>query len=213
LIWPKVTCGTKFGDNHCRPLRAFMKRPRSTTKRERRYHNGNFNKNTKLPRTTYCTSGPCADRSAQNRDRHQCSVAYRAPKQKHEATRHALHSSPETTKAKLFLLHEHRFYFMLTVYVPLAQDEELDMSGHVSLPFCVRNLTPNGRRRSPSLRSPICTASSAGLDQILSSFVKEGIATLNFDEITGMRQARQSGSSNGYEDALMNLLTMSRRVK
>jgi superfamily I DNA and/or RNA helicase len=68
-----------------------------------------------------------------------------------------------------------------------------------------RNLTPNGRRRSPSLRSLICTASNAGLDQILSSFVKEGIATLNFDEITGMRQARQSGSSNGFEDALMTL--------
>jgi DNA polymerase III delta prime subunit len=42
-------------------------------------------------------------------------------------------------------------------------------------------LTPNGHRRSPSLRSLICTASNAGLDHILNSFVKEGIATLNFD--------------------------------
>jgi hypothetical protein len=144
---------------------------------------------------------PCADRSAQNRDRHQCAVACRAPKQKHEATGHSFHSTPETTKSKLFPLHEHRFSFMLKVYVPLAQDEELDMSEHVSL--CSE---PHAKRayKSSSLRSLICTASRARLDQILSSFVKEGIATPNFDEITGMRQVRQSGSSNGFEDALMN---------
>jgi Cdc6-like AAA superfamily ATPase len=46
------------------------------------------------------------------------------------------------------------------------------------LSLLYHNTPACGRRRSTSLRSLMCTASNAGLDQILSSFVKEGIATL-----------------------------------